>query len=105
MFRLSLGAAALLALTALLAPAHDDKDRAIPFEGRWKLTFVQEDHAVSCVIVRLYGTFGDPRGKVVATLPKFEGAKVRDLKVDANSVHFRLARDDGDLHVAAYAPK
>jgi hypothetical protein len=105
MLRLSLGALTLVALTALLAPALDDKAADVPFQGRWKITFVRGDHAISFCVVRLDGSAAKPRGKAVAVLPKYEGAKVRDLKVEAGAVRFNVASEDGTMGVVAYPPK
>ena len=46
-----------------------------------------------------------PRGKVVATLPKFEGLKLRDLKIEGGAVRFTVANEGNSFQVVAYPPK
>jgi hypothetical protein len=104
MLRLSLGAVTLLAMAALPTAALDDAG-PLPFAGRWKVIFVQGNYSNGFCVVRLDGTTAKARGKVVATLPKYEGLRLRNLKADAASVRFTLTNEGNTFEVTAYPPR
>jgi hypothetical protein len=103
MIRPILGAAALALALLAAPPAAQAAD--VPFAGSWKVTVVENGQAVGFCIVKLEGTDAKPEAKLVAGLGRFGKAKVDDLKVEKDSVHFSLAGEGPALPIAAYPAK
>jgi hypothetical protein len=102
------GLAVLAAVGALVGVAVFARAADAPFAGTWKLTVLSSGQEIGVCLVQISGSADEPRGKVVAGLPRspLQNATLEGLSAKGPTVRFTLKGDnDTAFVVQAAAPR